>query len=263
MTPASAASSLERPRGGVARASHDPPPGEKTHAGHPRTSTGRCKSSRLRSVIDFIEPISSGVRRTGIAHLPEPAGRKHCRVWLAPLFIKGRSDSAEPVDSISWVGRCAQKAGNAVTAWNRVETNRDPASLHQPPVLGSARAVTPPTPASSPLIAVGLLVTFAEWQPRDGTAPNWPGANGRPLRGCRSRSRARQVSRRASTIAHGLRSSSCKLRRPAPHIAMESADARLRSGEAGFFECSKPGRVRHRNQRFGSTFCRWLSPAWC
>jgi hypothetical protein len=117
--------------------------------------------------------------------------------------------------------------------------------------------------ASAPLIAVGLLVTFAEWQPRDGAAPNWPGANGRPLRGCRSRSRARQVSRRASTIAHGLRSSSCKLRRPAPHIAMESADARLRSGEAGFLECSKPGRVRHRNQRFGSTFCRWLSPAWC
>jgi hypothetical protein len=168
------------------RASHDPPPGEETHAGHPRTSTGRYKSSRLRSVIDFIEPISSGVRRTGIAHLPEPAGRKHCRVWLAPLFIKGRSDSAEPVDSISWVGRCAQKAGNAVTAWNRVETNRDPASLHQPPVLGSARAVTPPTPASAPSIAVGLLVTFAEWQPRDGTAPNWPGTNGRPLRGCRA-----------------------------------------------------------------------------
>jgi hypothetical protein len=77
--------------------------------------------------------------------------------------------------------------------------------------------------ASAPLIAVGLLVTFAEWQPRDGTAPNWPGANGRPLRGCRSRSRARQVSRRASTIAHGLRSSSCKLRRPAPHIASRRA----------------------------------------
>ena len=87
------------------RASHDPPPGEETHAGDPRTSTGRSKSSRLRSVHRIlIEPISSGVRRTGIAHLPEPAGRKHCRVWLAPLFIKGRSDSAEPVDSISWVG---------------------------------------------------------------------------------------------------------------------------------------------------------------
>jgi hypothetical protein len=138
------------------RASHDPPPGEETHAGHPRTSTGRYKSSRLRSVIDFIEPISSGVRRTGIAHLPEPAGRKHCRVWLAPLFIKGRSDSAEPVDSISWVGRCAQKAGNAVTAWNRVETNRDPASLHQPPVLGSARAVTPTHPRQRPVDRSGL-----------------------------------------------------------------------------------------------------------
>ena len=32
------------------------------------------------------------MRRTGIAHLPEPAGRKHCRVWLAPPFIKGRCD---------------------------------------------------------------------------------------------------------------------------------------------------------------------------
>ena len=114
-----------------------------------------------------------------------------------------------------------------------------------------------------PVDAAGLAGHLRGWQPRDGTAPNWPGANGRPLRGCRSRSRARQVSRRASTIAHGLRSSSCKLRRAAPHIALGSADARLRSGEAGFLECSKPGRVRHRNQRCGSTFCRWLSPAWC
>ena len=116
-------------------------------------------------------------------------------------------------------------------------------------------------PPAAPLMQRACWSPSRNVQPRDGTAPNWPGANGRPLRGCRSR--ARQVSRRASTIAHGIRSSSCKLRRAAPHIALESADARLRSGEAGFLECSKPGRVRQRNQRCGSTFCRWLSPAWC
>ena len=127
-----AASSLERPRGGVASPG---PCGRPEHAsigdqGLPRPASrrgdtcgspkdkhrGRYKSSRLRSVIDFIEPISSGVRRTGIAHLPEPAGRKHCRVWLAPLFIKGRSDSAEPVDSILWVGLRTEsrKRGNSM-----------------------------------------------------------------------------------------------------------------------------------------------------
>ena len=40
-------------------------------------------------------------------------------------------------------------------------------------------------------------------QPRDRTAPNWPGANGRPLRGCRSRSRARQASRQRAQSRTG------------------------------------------------------------
>jgi hypothetical protein len=104
------------------RASHDPPPGEETHAGHPRTSTGRYKSSRLRSVIDFIEPISSGVRRTGIAHLPEPAGRKHCRVWLAPLFIKGCSDSAEPMRAFS--PTCTALHGPSISGNPRCRASR-------------------------------------------------------------------------------------------------------------------------------------------
>ena len=48
---------------------------------------------------------------------------------------------------------------------------------------------------------------------------------------------ARSVHIAALPNRAGLRSSSCKLRRAAPHIALESADARLRSGEAGFLEC--------------------------
>ena len=113
------------------------------------------------------------------------------------------------------------------------------------------RAVQPTV--RRPVDAAGLLVAFAEC--------------------ATSRRRSTKLAGRKWTAAtrvqkpkprpHGLRSSSCKLRQAAPHIVLEPADARLRSGEAGFLECYKPGRVRQRNQRCGSTFCRWLSPAWC
>ena len=69
-----------------------------------------------------LQPISSGVRRTGIAHLPEPAGRKHCRVWLAPLFIKGCSDSAEPMGAFS--PTCTALHGPSISGNPRCRASR-------------------------------------------------------------------------------------------------------------------------------------------
>ena len=62
------------------------------------------------------------MRRTGIAHLPEPAGRKHCRVWLAPLFIKGCSDSAEPMGAFS--PTCTALHGPSISGNPRCRASR-------------------------------------------------------------------------------------------------------------------------------------------